>query len=186
MKGLITLTFIVANLIVQSQTIDMVLIGDNQAKAKKIVKEMADLDSYFEFEEYIGWYDGINDFVNQYSIWGDDMLFKHVFVVNGKVAMIVTFSSEPPANTSQAKLDDIKKKLRSKDCPSDLMYLRDDTYKVMIDNKFYCYRKHLVIYMFNKKEIQPYIIDAVNFDALQRYTDIWESMIKNDLRYRYF
>ncbi len=173
-------------MIVQSQTIDMVLIGDNQAKAREIVKEMADLDSDFKFEEYSGWYDGIDDFVNQYSIWGDGMLFKNVFVVNGKVTLHVVLSSEPPTNTSQARLDEIKNLLRSKDGPPDIIYLRNDTYKVLVDDQFYCYRKHLVFYGANETKIQTYIIDAANFDALQRYTELWVSMTKDKLQYRYF
>lgn len=185
MKRLITLTLIVANLIVQSQTIDMVLMGDSQAKARKIVKEMADTDSDFKFEEYSGWYDGINENVKQYSIWGDGILFKSVFVVDGKVTFHVVLSSEPPANTSQARLDEIKNQLRSKDGHSDIVYLRNDTYKVLINNQFYCYRKHLVFYGANRNKIQTYIIDATNFDALQRYTELWVSMAKDKIQYRY-
>jgi len=56
---------------------------------------------------------------------------------------------------------------------------------VQINNKFYCYRKHLIFYADNTNKIQTYIIDAADFDALQRYTKIWVSVAKGKLQYRY-
>ena len=185
MKTIITLVLVAASLLARAQTIEMLLIGDSKSKASRIVKEMASIDSDFIFEEYNGWYDGINDYVNQYTIWGGGMLLKTVFVIEGKVSMQVTFSSEPPANTSQKRLDEIQKLLRSKNGPPDITYLSDNTYKVFINNEFYCYRKHLIFYSPEKPGIQPYIIDADNFDALQRHTALWVSLIKDNLRYRY-
>jgi len=112
-KRLITLSFIISSLLVHSHTTEMVLIGDSQEKAKIIVKEMADIDTDFKYEEYSGWYDGINDYVTQYSIWSPDgMLFKNVFAVDGNVVLHVVLSSEPPENTTQSRLDEIKNLLR--------------------------------------------------------------------------
>lgn len=185
-KRLITLSFVIISLLVHSQTTEMVLIGDSQEKAKITVKEMADIDTDFKYEEYSGWYDGINDYVTQYSIWSPDgMLFKNVFAVDGNVVLHVVLSSEPPENTTQSRLDEIKNLLRGENAPPDITYLRNDTYEVKINNEFYCYRKHLIFYANNKSKIQTYIIDASNFDALQRYTRIWTSMAKDKLQYRY-
>ena len=187
MKILLTLTIILSNLLVQSQNNEMILIGDSQVKAKKIVKEMASQNSNFKFKEYNGWYGGINEYVQQYSIWAPDgLLLKSVFVVKGKVILNVVLSSEPPANTTQSRLDEIKNLLRGKNAPPDIVYLRNDTYKVMIGSKFYCYRKTLILFSYNNADrIQTYIIDAANFDALQRYTMIWINMAKNKMRYRF-
>ncbi len=81
MNKYLPLILVLTSLIVQSQTIEMVLIG-NPEKAKNVLTEVADLDASFIFEEYCGWYDGIDDYVTQFSIWGvDGMLLKSVFLI---------------------------------------------------------------------------------------------------------
>lgn len=187
MKSLLTLSIILAGLFAQTQTMEMILIGDSKEKARKIVKEMSNMDPDFKFEEYNGWYEGIDDYVNQYSIWGtDSSLLKSVFVVGGKVILHAVLSSEPPANTTHAELDKIQKRLRSKAAMPDIEYMQKDTYKILMNNKFYSYRKHLVFYMPNKAKIQTYIIEASDFDQLQRYTNQWTTMAQNKLHFRYF
>jgi hypothetical protein len=170
----------------QSQTSEVILIGDSNIKAKKHIKNLANLDIDFAYEEYYGWYDGIDDIVNQNALWSsDNMLFMNVFSVDDKVVLIMALSSLPDANSTQAELDQMKKMLRGKDSPTDIIYLRNDTYKVLMNDKFYCYRKHLILFRPNGDRIISYIFDAYNFDALQRFCKLFTNDPKQRLQIRF-
>jgi len=173
-------------MIVQSQTSESIFIGDNDSNAKRIVNRIANQDIDFKYEEYKGWYEGIDEYVNQYAIWGSDgMLFMNVLTVEGKVVFIMSLSPEPSPHTSQKELDQIKSLLRGENSPSDIVYLRNNTYKVLINKRFYSYRKHFILFSSDGDKIVTYIMDASNFEALQRYSKIWETNKINKLEFRY-
>ena len=167
-----------------SQTAETILIGDSQDKARRLAKQFAAQDPELEYEEYNGWYGGINDNVNQYAVWGDGLLLFNVLAVDGKVVYIMAIMSDPSPTASQSELDQIKNFLRGKDAPPDHIYLQDNTYKKLMNGKFYSYCKYLVIYG-DTDRIMPYIFDAYDFDALQRISKVFETEVLKKMKVRY-
>lgn len=166
-------------MLMQAQSPELILIGDSHEKAKRLIKEFAEQDTELKYEEYSGWYDGVDTIIDQYSVWSeDDILLINVLVANDKVVYTMAMMPEPNFETPQEEIDHIRISLRGEYAPPGHKYIGNNIYKKddgVIPASFCTY----ILLSGSNGNIMSYVMEAVYFDVLYELQSIF---VKSQLK----